>query len=180
MIRGQRCAHRGTDRLAGLGPAHLEVEVGHPLGGAVDAEDLADHAELEDRQAGPAPAPIPSQLPWQYLIARCHCCHCWRDIVPVKHYCHEYRTDIPDPDCPLRGGRRTQLGRAPFRLASNPVRPVPAGPLRWSAGCSRTTATGSASRTTSTRSAPGSRSSRSGPLQAPPASVARNDSTASR
>src|SRR3954471_13828310 len=44
---------------------------------------------------------------------------------PVEHYCHEYSSDFPDPDCPVRGGRRTQLGRAPFRLASDPVRPVP-------------------------------------------------------
>lgn len=35
------------ERLAGFGTAQLEVEVGYAVGGAIDAEDLADHAEFE-------------------------------------------------------------------------------------------------------------------------------------
>src|ERR1700742_4918718 len=40
-------------------------------------------------------------------------------------YCHEYSTDVPDTDRPVRGGRDVELGRAPFRLPSHPVQPVP-------------------------------------------------------
>ncbi len=51
VVGGQRGAHRGAQGPAGLRAAHLEVEVGHAVVAAVDAEDLADHPELEDRQA---------------------------------------------------------------------------------------------------------------------------------
>ncbi len=51
VIRGERRADRRPQRLAGLWPADLEIEVGHTVGGAIDSEDLADHAELENGQA---------------------------------------------------------------------------------------------------------------------------------
>jgi len=41
-----------ADRPAGLRSAHPEVEHGQPVVGAVQAEDLAQHPELEDRELG--------------------------------------------------------------------------------------------------------------------------------
>ncbi len=35
--------------LPGFGSTDLEIEVGNTVRGAVDAEDLADHAELKNR-----------------------------------------------------------------------------------------------------------------------------------
>ena len=49
VVRGDGGADRRPQRLARLGSADLEIEVGHTVRGAVDAEDLADHAELENR-----------------------------------------------------------------------------------------------------------------------------------
>ena len=49
VIGSQGGAHRGANRFAGTGTAHLEVEVRDAVGRAVDAEDLADHTELENR-----------------------------------------------------------------------------------------------------------------------------------
>ncbi len=51
VVGGDRRAHRGAQGLARLRAADLEVEVGHAVGGAVDAEHLADDAELEYREA---------------------------------------------------------------------------------------------------------------------------------
>src|ERR1700754_2508329 len=45
--------------------------------------------------------------------------------LPSDDYCHEYSTELCDTDRPLRGGRDAELGRAPLRLASHPVQPVP-------------------------------------------------------
>ena len=50
MIRGQGRADGGAKWLTRDRTADLEVEVGHAVAGAVDTEDLADDAELEDRQ----------------------------------------------------------------------------------------------------------------------------------
>ena len=51
---------RGTDghpqRLTPFGTTDLEVEVGHPVHGTVDAEHLAKRAELEDCEAARARA----------------------------------------------------------------------------------------------------------------------------
>ena len=49
VIRRDCGAHRRPQRLARLRSADLEIEVGNTVGGAVDAEDLADHAELKNR-----------------------------------------------------------------------------------------------------------------------------------
>ena len=43
-------AHPGGERLPGHRPAHPELERGHALFGAIDPEDLAGDAELEQRQ----------------------------------------------------------------------------------------------------------------------------------
>ena len=50
MVGNQLCADAGAQRPAGLRTADLEIEVGHPVVGTVDAEDLADDAELEHRE----------------------------------------------------------------------------------------------------------------------------------
>jgi hypothetical protein len=49
VIRGDGGADGCLNRLAWLGSADLEIEVGDTVRGAVDAEDLADHAELKNR-----------------------------------------------------------------------------------------------------------------------------------
>jgi hypothetical protein len=49
MVRGDAGADRRPYRLARLRSADLEIEVGNTVRGAVDAEDLADHAELKNR-----------------------------------------------------------------------------------------------------------------------------------
>ena len=70
---------RRPQRPAGFGAADLEVEVGHAVGRPVDAEDLADHPELEDGE------PVEHQRRdaldhGSILIARRQFCHCWRNI----------------------------------------------------------------------------------------------------
>ena len=49
VVGHQLSADTGAQRLARFGTAHLEIEVGHAVAGPVDAEDLADDPELEDR-----------------------------------------------------------------------------------------------------------------------------------
>ena len=77
-------AHR-----AGIGGDHLEVE-GRSAGvGAVDAEHLADHPELERGDAGQGEgddlvqhvAPLTTaERQWQKLLDVCPSCHSWPDI----------------------------------------------------------------------------------------------------